>query len=124
MVVQKAVKSYPLLPWALVLAGILAAVGLWQSGVLGNGSGDVMLLIWYLVAAVLLPFLSLLAPRRKVLTMELPSDHLSGMSRTELEGLLSQLDTAKAKGEMDDVRYAKARSRVVEAIQAKGKSKA
>ena len=40
----------------------------------------------------------------------------------ELEGMLSTLDTAKAKGEMDDQRYAKARERVLAAIKAKGKA--
>ena len=124
MVVQKAVKSYPLVKWALVVSAVLAALGLWQSGVLGNGTSNVMLLVWYLLAAVVLPFLALLVPRRQVLTMELPSDHLAGMTKAELEGLLSQLDAAKAKGEMDDARYGRARGRVLEAIKAKGKAKA
>ena len=123
MVVQKAVKSYPLVKWFLVASAVLVAVGLYLSGVLSANDGEqnIGLLIGFIAVAALLPFLAMAFPRREVLTMSLPTDHLATMSREELEGMLSTLDTAKAKGEMDDQRYAKARARVLEAIKAKGK---
>ncbi|HJQ93093.1 MAG TPA: hypothetical protein VJ874_02280, partial [Candidatus Thermoplasmatota archaeon] len=79
-------------------------------------------LLLFIGAAAVLPFLAMLFPRRQVHTMEMPTDHLSGMSKAELEGVLGQLDAAKAKGEMDDTRYAKARERVLAAIKARGKA--
>jgi hypothetical protein len=122
MVLQKAVKSYPMVKWFLILSGVLVVLGLVMSKILSDpNNADNNTLLMFLGAAVVLPFLALLFPRRRVLTMEVPTDHLSGMSKTELEGVLSQLDTAKAKGEMDDTRYAKARERVLDAIKAKGK---
>jgi hypothetical protein len=122
MALQKAVKSYPLVKWFLIASAILVLVGLWLSGILtsaSEGETDVTLFVICLVIAVILPFAAMLFPRRKVLTMEMPTDHLSGMSKAELEGVLGQLDAAKAKGEMDDLRYAKARERVLAAIKSK-----
>lgn len=122
MVVQKAVKSYPLVKWFLIASAIVVAVGLFLSGIITDpNDANTNLLIGSIVVAVLLPFLAMAFPRREVLSMTLPTDHLSSMSKEELEGMLSTLDTAKAKGEMDDTRYAKARARVLEAIKAKGK---
>lgn len=125
MAIQKAVKSYPMVKWFLIASAVIAAVGLYMSGLLTPDSGESNrgLFVGCLVVAVLLPFLALAFPRRQVLTMELPTDHLASMSKAELEGMLSTLDAAKAKGEMDDVRYAKARERVLSAIKAKGKAK-
>ena len=125
MVVQKAVKKYPMVKWLLVVSAVLAVAGLVQSKIMTDpDNGDPMLLVYFLIPAALLPFLGMLFPRREVMTMELPTDHLSGMSASELEGVLSQLDAAKAKGEMDDARYAKARERVLAAIKQKGRAKA
>jgi hypothetical protein len=125
MVVQKAVKKYPMVKWFLVVSAVLAVVGLVQSKIMTDpDNGDPMLLVYFLVPAVLLPFLGMLFPRREVMTMELPTDHLAGMSAGELEGLLAGLDEANAKGEMDDARYARARERVLDAIKQKGRSKA
>lgn len=125
MVVQKAVKKYPLVKWLLVLSAVLAIVGLVQSKIITDpDNGDPLLLVYFLIPAALLPFLGMLFPRREVMSMELPTDHLSGMSKTELEGVLAGLDEAKAKGEMDDTRYAKARERVLAAIKEKGRAKA
>jgi hypothetical protein len=125
MVVQKAVKNYPMVKWLLILSAILAVVGLVQSKIITDpDNGDPMLLLYFLIPAGLLPFLGMLFPRRQVMTMELPTDHLAGMSKAELEGVLAGLDDAKAKGEMDDTRYAKARERVLSAIKAKGRAKA
>ena len=122
MVLQKAVKSYPMVKWFLILSAILVAAGLWMSGILTNakeGETDITLFVICIGIAVVLPFLAMLFPRREVLTVETPTDHLAGMSKTELEGVLGQLDAAKAKGEMDDKRYTNARQRIVAAIQAK-----
>lgn len=125
MVVQKAVKKYPMVKWLLVVSLALAVVGLVESKIVTKpDQGDPMLLVYFLIPAVLLPFLGMLFPRREVMTMELPTDHLSGMSKTELEGVLAGLDEAKAKGDMDDARYARARERVLDAIKQKGRSKA
>jgi hypothetical protein len=124
MVVQKAIKSYPMVKWFLVVSAVLVVLGLVLSGILTNekeGETDMTLFVGCLVAAAILPFLAMLFPRRRVVEMELPTDQLSGMSKAELEGVLSQLDAAKAKGEMDDARYAKARERILAAIKAKGR---
>ena len=124
MVLQKAVKSYPMVEWFLVVSAVLVILGLVMSKVLSDpDNADTSTLLMFIGAAVVLPFLAMLFPRRKVLTVEMPTDHLAGMSKTELEGVLSQLDAAKAKGEMDDTRYAKARERVLDAIKARGKGK-
>jgi uncharacterized membrane protein YgaE (UPF0421/DUF939 family) len=123
MVVQKAIKSYPMVKWFLVGSGVLVVLGLVMSKVLSEpDEADSTTLLMFLGAAVVLPFLAMLFPRRRVVEMELPTDQLSGMSKAELEGVLSQLDAAKAKGEMDDVRYAKARERILASIRAKKKT--
>ncbi|MHB1261045.1 MAG: hypothetical protein ACYC2H_04945 [Thermoplasmatota archaeon] len=123
MVLQKAVKSYPMVKWFLIVSAVLVVMGLVMSKVLSDPDhADSTTLLMFLGAAVVLPFLAMLFPRRKVLSMEVPTDHLAGMSKTELEGVLSQLDAAKAKGEMDDTRYAKARERILAAIKAKKKA--
>lgn len=120
MALQKAVKSYPLLRWALVLSAALVVLGVLRSGLVTDpDNARPTLLVGFLVAAAILPFASLLVARRQVVTVELPSDHLSAMGRQELEGVLGQLDAAKAKGEMDDARYTKARERVLAALKAK-----
>lgn len=124
MAVQKAVKRYPLVKWFLIAAGILALVGLFVSGIITDPNGaDTNLFLFFLIPAILLPFLAMLFPKREVVQMELPSDSLSAMSKAELEGLLQQLDTAHGKGEMDEARYTNARNRVLGAIKAKGKAK-
>src|SRR5688500_16347075 len=124
MVLQKAVKSYPMVKWFLIVSAVLVILGLVMSKVLSDpDNADTNTLLMFLGAAVVLPFLAIVFPRRQVLTVDLPTDHLSGMSKSELEGVLGQLDSAKAKGDMDDTRYAKARQRVLEAIKARGKAK-
>lgn len=123
MVLQKAVKSYPMVKWFLVVSAVLVVMGLVMSKVLSDpDNADSNTLLMFLGAAIVLPFLAMIFPRRKILTIEVPTDQLAGMSKTELEGVLGQLDAAKAKGEMDDTRYAKARERVLEAMKAKGKA--
>jgi hypothetical protein len=123
MVLQKAVKSYPMVKWFLILSAILVILGLVMSKVLSDpDNADTMTLLMFIGAAAVLPFLAMLFPRRKVFTLETPTDSLAGMSKSELEGVLGQLDAAKAKGEMDDTRYAKARERVLDAIKSRGKA--
>lgn len=121
MVLQKAVKSYPMVKWFLIVSAALVVLGLVMSKVLSDpDNADTNTLLMFVGAAVVLPFLAMLFPRRQVLTVDVPTDHLAGMSKAELEGVLGQLDAAKAKGDMDDARYAKARGRVLAAIKAKG----
>lgn len=122
MVLQKAVKSYPLVKWLVAGSAVLLVAGLLLSGVLTTpDDAEPMTLVYFVIAAVILPFLALAFPRRQVVTLELPSDHLTSMGRTELEGVLQQLEAAKAKGDLDDKRYVNARQRVLDAIKAKGK---
>jgi predicted MFS family arabinose efflux permease len=124
MALQRVVKTYPLVPVALVVSGILVVIGIVTSGIVSDPDGaDVNTLLLFLAAAVVLPFLTLLIRRRRVVTVEMPSDHLAAMSKSELEGVLAQLDAAKAKGDMDDPRYANARERVMAALKSKGKAK-
>lgn len=123
MALQRAIKSYPMVKWFLAVSIALIVVGLVMSKLVTDpDNGDIMTLVWFVIPAAILPFLALAFPRRQVLTVELPSDHLGSMSRQELEGVLSQLDAAKAKGEMDEARYHNARERILGAIKAKGKS--
>lgn len=122
MVVQKAIKSHPLVKWFLLVSIVLVVIGLIQSKLVTEpDDAEPLVLVWFVIPAAILPFLALAFPRREVLTMEMPTDRLDGMSKAELEGVLSQLDAAKAKGEMDDQRYAKARERVLAAIKSKRK---
>lgn len=125
MALHKAVKTYPLVKWLLLVSALVVAVGLALSGILtpNDGESRTGLFVACLALAALLPFLALAFPRREVLTIELPTDHLATMSRTELEGLLQQLDAAKGKGEMDEARSMNARQRVLDALKAKGKAK-
>lgn len=122
MVLQKAIKSYPLVKWFLLVSVALIAAGLVMSKVVTDpANGDTMTLVLFVVPAIVLPFLAMAFPRRQVVTVELPTDHLGAMGKAELEGVLSQLDAAKATGEMDDARYNNARKKVLAAIKAKGK---
>jgi hypothetical protein len=122
MVVQKAVKNYPMVKWFLIVSAILGVTGLIVSKIVTDpDNSDTKVFLYFLAAAVVLPFLALAFPRREVLTLELPSDSLGSMSKAELEGLLQQLDTAKGKGEMDEARYGKARERILAALKAKGR---
>ena len=124
MALQKAVKSYPMVKWFVVVAVVLLAVGLVLSRLVTDpDDAEPMTLIWFAIPAVLLPFLAMAFPRREVVTLELPSDHLGAMSKAELEGVLAQLDAANAKGELDDARYHNARQRILAAIKAKGQGK-
>ena len=121
MVVQKAVKTYPMIKWLVIVSALVLIVGVYMSGILTGDSGDDSLPVLFgaVAVAILLPFLALAFPRRQVLTLELPTDTLGGRSRTELDAILAGLDEAKAKGEMDEERYTKARAKVVAAMKGK-----
>lgn len=120
MVLQKAVKSYPLLKWFLLASGIIAVGGLLMSGILTDSAADNRsLFIGAIVAAILLPFVALAFPRRDVIQLELPSDHLASASRKELQGMLDSLEEGKRKGDIPADRYAKARDRIVAAMKGK-----
>lgn len=120
MVVQKAVKTYPMIKWFVVLAAIVLVVGIMLSGILSEKKDDNLTMLYVAVGvAIVLPFVAMAFPRREVLTVELPTDTLSGRSKAELEKILAGLDEAKAKGEMDDRRHANARAKVLAAMKGK-----
>lgn len=124
MVLQKAVKSYPLVKWFLAGSVALLIAGLLLSKLITSpNDAEPMTLVYFVIGAAILPFLAMAFPRREVVTLELPTDHLSSMGRVELEGVLQQLEAAKAKGDLDAARYANARQRVLDAIKAKDKAK-
>lgn len=120
MVFQKAIKSYPMLKWFLAVSAVLVVLGVVQSKVLTDpDNADTMLLLWFLIPAAILPFLAAAFPRKQVVTVELPSDHLANASRTELQGMLDGLEEGKRKGEIPQDRYVKARDRIVAAMTSK-----
>lgn len=122
MVLQKAIKSYPLVKWFVAGSAVLIVLGLVLSKLVTDpNDAEPMTLVYFVIGAAILPFIAMAFPRRQVLTVELPSDHLTTMSRTELEGVLQQLEAAKAKGDLDQKRYVNARQRVLDAIKVKGK---
>ena len=120
MVVQRAIKTYPMIKWFVALAVVALVVGVVMSNILTGSGGDDNLVVLFIAVgvAIVLPFLAMAFPRRQVLTMELPTDKLAGRSKGELEAILAGLDDAKAKGEMDDARYNNAKARVVAAMKA------
>jgi uncharacterized membrane protein len=130
-------KSYPLLKFLLPLAGIVLAIGLalffmhsadctqavkdsGESCTVGGTYHDLptgTLLPWVLVAALLA--LGGLAWRRKEkYTLVFPTDQLQGKSRADLEKVLQGLDEARAKGDITQDRYTKARDRVLAEMKA------
>jgi hypothetical protein len=120
MVLQKAVKTYPLLKWLLIASGLLAIVGLVLSKLVTDpNNADSGVLLRFLIPAALLPFIGIFFPRREVLTVELPSDKLSQATRQELQGMLDSLEEGKRKGELSQERYNKARDRIVAAMKTK-----
>ena len=119
MVVQRAVKTYPMIKWFVALAVVVLVIGVVMSKVLtGGGDDDNLGLMFGAVGlAILLPFLAMAFPRREVVTLALPTDTLASRPKKELEAILSGLDEAKAKGEMDDARYNNARAKVMAAMK-------
>lgn len=120
MVVQQAVKTYPLMRWLLIGSAALVVVGLVVSKIVtAPNQAEPTTLLYFVAGAIVLPFLALAFPRRQLVTLELPTDSLSRRTKQELEGILQQLDTAKGSGEMDEGRYSKAREKVLAALKGK-----
>lgn len=120
MAVQQAIKTYPLLRWLLVASAVVVVVGLVASKIVTDpNNADTNTLLVFVAIAVVLPFLALAMPRRQVVTYELPTDTLDRRSKKELEGILQELDAAKASGEMDEARYTKAREKILAALKGK-----
>lgn len=125
-------KSYPLLKFLLPLALVVLAVGLYMffthtcsaadaaSGVCEPGKADypTMVLLPWVIAAALLAFAGLLWRRKEKLTLVFPTDQLQGKSRQELQKVLDGLEEARAKGELTEDRYHKARDRVLAEMKA------
>lgn len=120
MVVQRAIKTYPMIKWFVALAVVALVAGVVMSNILTGDGGDdnLVLLLVAVGVAIVLPFLAMAFPRRQVLTMELPTDTLANRPKAELEAILAGLDDAKARGEMDDARYSNAKAKVVAAMKA------
>jgi hypothetical protein len=132
-------KSYPLLKFLLPLALLVLAIGLWMffthtcaapdasAGRCDAGKADYptgVLLPWVVVAAIL-ALGSLAYRRREKYTLVFPTDQLAGKSRADLEKVLQGLEEARAKGDITQDRYTKARDRVLaEMTTAKGTPKA
>ncbi|HUR61076.1 MAG TPA: hypothetical protein VM286_01760 [Candidatus Thermoplasmatota archaeon] len=125
-------KSYPLLKFLLPLAALVLVVGLTlffmhtatcTQAVKDNGEDctvggtyadhPTMVLLPWVVVAALLALGSLLWRRHEKYTLVFPTDQLSGKSRAELEKVLQGLDEARAKGDITQDRYTKARDRVL-----------
>ncbi|MEA3190899.1 MAG: hypothetical protein QOD77_1481 [Thermoplasmata archaeon] len=116
-------KTYPLLKVAVPVAILLAAIGLWlfMTQKDADGASNPMNLVWWVVAAAVVVFGSLLVRRHETVEMRLPSDELEERSRTELEGLLATLDQQKARGELSPERHRKARAKIEAQLKAKNK---
>ncbi|MHB8633640.1 MAG: hypothetical protein ACYDBQ_06710 [Thermoplasmatota archaeon] len=111
-------KTYPLVKWLVVGSAVILAGGLWMSQVIQDPNhADVQLLIIAIVIAALLPFAALFAPHREVYEVALPSDRLQDATRTELTGILDQLEASKAKGEIPEERYNKAKAKIMAEIE-------
>lgn len=120
MVLQRAVKTYPMLKWFLIVSAVLVVTGIIMSKLItAPDDAEPMMLVYFLVPAIILPFIAVAMPRREVLQIELPSDHLANASRTELQGMLDSLEEGKRKGELSQDRYNKARDRIVAVMKAK-----
>lgn len=127
-------RKYPLLKFAVPAALVVFAVGLYlfftQTQPLRAGctpsaddsckSGlDPMVMVPWLVAAAVIAFLGVLVRRKQAVQIALPSDHIQGASRGEVDGILSSLDEARARGDMSETRYQKAKAKVLAQAKAK-----
>lgn len=120
MALRRTVKTYPLMRIFLLASAALLVAGLFASKVATDpDAGDKRIFLYFVAAAITLPFLSLAFPRRADVTVQLPTDQLARAPASELEGILRQLDQAKAKGEIPEERYRKARASIEAALKAK-----
>src|SRR5688572_1659185 len=114
VVVQHPIKTYPMLKWGLIAGGLVLVVGTYMSKLLTDpDDANMTTFLVSLGIGVALPFLTLLMPRRDVLTIEAPTDHLAKADPKQVEGVLAQLDAARASGELPEERYQKARERIL-----------
>lgn len=125
-------KSYPLLKVLLPLALVALAVGLFlffthtcsqadaAAGKCDAGKADYPtgLLLPYVGVAALLALGGLAWRRRERYTLVFPTDQLQGKSRQELQKVLDGLEEARAKGDLTEDRYRKARDRVLGEMKA------
>jgi hypothetical protein len=105
---------YPLLKVSLPLGLLILLAGL---VVFFTNANDAMMLLPFLVVAALVAFAGLLWRKREAVEMVLPTDRLHERSRKELQGILETLDASKAKGELTEERYQKARDRIVKEMK-------
>jgi hypothetical protein len=104
---------YPILKVMLLLAGLAAVVGLVLFFAQGNQDPAILLYTW--VPAIALALLGAAVRRRENVEVLMPSDQLQDASRSEVEGIIAKLDEARAKGEISEERYRKAKARVTKA---------
>jgi hypothetical protein len=117
MAILREVKSYPLLRGAIILSAILLLVGIFVTGIVTDpDDADIPLFVALVVVAGILPFLALTWRRHETILYELPSDRLAGVPRRDLEGMLEALESAKARGDLPEGRYARARERIMAAM--------
>lgn len=116
-------RKYPLLKFAIPVAIILAGIGLYLLFTAKDGSGqqtmDPAVMAPWLIGAVVVALLGAMVRRKEAVEVALPSDQVASASRTEVDGIISQLDEARAKGELSETRYQKAKAKVL--AQAKSK---
>lgn len=117
-------KRYPLLKFLVPLAALVFAFGLFmffnQADADAQTPGqqlNPLVLLPYIAVSVGLAFAGLLWKQEEDVTLLLPSDTLVGKSRGELQRVLDGLEEAKAKGELDQARYEKAKARVLKAMK-------
>ncbi|MEA3144054.1 MAG: hypothetical protein QOG31_1378 [Thermoplasmata archaeon] len=133
-------KSYPLLKVLLPLALLVLAVGIFlffthtatcTAELAANGEKctpggtyndhPTGTLLPYVIAAAVVALASLLYRRREQYTLVFPTDQLHGKSRADLEKVLAGLEEARAKGDITQDRYTKARDRVLAEMKAPAK---
>ncbi|MES2154043.1 MAG: hypothetical protein V4510_02820 [bacterium] len=111
-------QKYPLLKFTIPLAVVIAAVGLAMFFMQGEPK-DPAILVYTWLPAVAIALLGVAVRKKEAIEVPLPSDHIQQASRSEVDGILASLDEARAKGDMSETRYQKARAKVL--AQAKGK---
>jgi len=110
-------RKYPLLKITIPIGIVIAIVGLVMF-LMDPAKSPVILLITWGIAAVV-TFLGVIIRRKEAIEIPLPSDHLAAASRSEVDGVLASLDEARAKGDMTETRYQKARAKVLAQAKAK-----
>lgn len=116
-------RKYPFLKIAIAIAIVLAGIGLYLLFTHKDANGatdlDPVVLLPWLGGAIVVALLGAMVRRKEAVEVTLPSDHVASASRTEVDGIIDKLDEARAKGELSETRYQKAKAKVL--AQAKGK---